>query len=195
VLVLAGTGTAVAVTRSAPPTKFVAIPPAPSLTCAAVVDSRAPARVPAGDPAARADWARTLDDGFSVDVPQHWVRDTSGTAVCLLDPSGRRAVAIDGAAPPDPDRVAYWQLAEADLLAVNPPADYQRIDISPALFERGGADWEYRYAADGTRWHVLRRAFASDTGRPYVISWITADDDWDRDQPDFRMVMQTFRSR
>jgi hypothetical protein len=102
-------------------------------------------------------WVRAVDAGFSVGVPVGWRRATDGAAVCLIDPTGRRAVAVAAEASEDPDRVAYWQREENDLLHGAGPAGYQRVDISPALYQKGGADWEYRYEADGVRWHVLRR--------------------------------------
>src|SRR5690242_1615726 len=135
-------------------------------------------------------WMRARDAGFSIAVPDGWRRATDGTAVCLLDPTGKRAVAVAAGAL-DPDRVAYWQREEGDLLSGHEPSGYQRVDISPALYRKGGADWEYRYDADGVRWHVLRRAFAAGDGKAFVISWTTADAEWDSSQHDFRTVMQS----
>jgi serine/threonine protein kinase len=140
-------------------------------------------------------WVRALDDGFSIGVPNGWRRATNGSAVCLIDPAGRRAIAVAGAASEDPDRIAYWQREENDLLHGAGPTGYQRVDISPALYQKGGADWEYRYNADGVRWHVLRRAFAAGNGKAFVISWTTPDDEWDRNQRDFRTIMQSFEGR
>jgi hypothetical protein len=140
-------------------------------------------------------WVRELDNGFSIGVPGRWRRSTTTSAVCLLDPTGRRAVAVSADAPLDPDRVEYWQREEGHLLDGQGPNGYQRVDISPALYQKGGADWEYRYDAGGVRWHVLRRAFAAGNGKAYVISWTTPDNEWDGSQHDFRTVMQSFESR
>jgi hypothetical protein len=141
-----------------------------------------------------AGWVWQLDTGFAVALPQGWLRSTHGDAVCYLDPSGRRALTV-AATGADPDRTAYWERAEADLLASGAPADYRRIDISPALYQKGGADWEYTYLADSVRWHVLRRAFATADGRSYVVSWTTTDADWDGNQHNFRTIMQRFELR
>jgi eukaryotic-like serine/threonine-protein kinase len=187
----------------------VAAPRPASLTCAAAADpslepagaaaASTPVKASADSAALPAGWVRALDDGFSIGVPRGWQRSTDRGAICLLEPDGRRAVAIEGA-PLDPDRVAYWQREAGHLRAGHGPDGYELVDISPALFQGGGADWEYRYQAGGVRWHVLRRAFGIDIGaaptsRAYVISWTTTDADWDRNQPDFRSVMQSFEIR
>jgi hypothetical protein len=175
------------------------------LTCAAASDPRggpvdvdiAGGRLTVGDGPAGlpAGWVWQLDSGFAVGVPQGWLRSAYGGAICLLDPGGRRALTIDGGAASDPDRVAHWQHEEAQLLANRPPAGYERVDISPALYQKGGADWEYTYLADSVRWHVLRRAFAIGDHTSYVVSWVTTDGEWDRNQKDFRAVMQSFKLR
>jgi serine/threonine protein kinase len=161
---------------------------APPKASTPVKDSGESTALPSG-------WVRARDIGFSISVPEGWRRSTDGTAVCLLDPTGQRAVAVAAGAPADPDRVAFWQHAEGDLLSGHGPSGYQRVDISPALYQKGGADWEYRYDAEGVRWHVLRRAFAAGNGKAFVISWTTRDDQWDSSQRDFRTVMQSFEGR
>ncbi len=177
-----------------------------ALSCATAADpQRSPAgsgKAPAstrvkdgGESTAPSGWVRARDSGFSINVPDGWRRATDGAAVCLLDPTGERAVAVAAGSAEDPDRVAFWQREEGDLLSGHGPTGYQRVDISPALYEKGGADWEYRYDADGVRWHVLRRAFAAGNGKAFVISWTTRDDEWDSSQHDFRTVMQSFEGR
>jgi len=172
-----------------------------ALSCASASDPRpGPGKAASGDTPItgtpiNGGWVRAQDAGFSIGVPNGWRRATDGAAVCLIDPAGRRAVAVAAAAPEDPDRMAYWQREENDLLHGAGPTGYQRVDISPALYRKGGADWEYRYDADGVRWHVLRRAFAAGNGKAFVISWTTPDDEWDRNQRDFRTIMQSFESR
>jgi hypothetical protein len=176
----------------------------PSLRCASAVDPRVvPADPPTGGTRSTvgngvavlpAGWVWQLDDGFAVALPQGWLRSTHGGAICFLDPAGRHALTVE-AAPTAPDRTTYWEREEADLLAAGPPAAYRRIDISPALYQKGGADWEYTYLAESVRWHVLRRAFATAAGRSYVVSWTTADTEWDSDQRTFRTIMQSFELR
>ena len=59
----------------------------------------------------------------------------------------------------------------------------------------GGADWEYRYAGDGVRGHVLKRRFTVDSDQTFVVTWTTTDADWTAQQPTFTTIMNTFEAR
>jgi serine/threonine protein kinase len=168
----------------------------PTALCATAGDAqKASPSTPIKGTALPTGWVQTLDAGFSIGVPSGWRRATDGTSVCLFDPAGQRAIDVAADPSEDPDRMAYWQREEHQLVGGHGPAGYQRVDISPALYQKGGADWEYRYDAGGVRWHVLRRAFSAANGKAFVISWTTPDTDWDRNQHDFRTIMQSFQSR
>jgi hypothetical protein len=69
---------------------------------------------------------------------------------------------------------------------------YRRVEIADVEFRAGGADWEYTYQADGATWHVLRRSFAVDALRAYVLTWTTLDAEWTDAQPDFRAAATSF---
>ena len=195
-LLAAGLGT-VAIARPDSGAAFATTVASPSLRCAATPypstsQPGTPVRGGDGPTALPPGWPWLVDDGFRTGVPRSWSRSTNDGTVCLVDPTGRRALTVDRAAGPDRDPVASWQRAEASLLAGAAPAGYRRIVIGPALYRQGAADWEYTYEARGVRWHVQRRAFAIGADRAFVVSWTTTDDAWDVNQPNFRTVMQSF---
>ncbi len=130
--------------------------------------------------------------GFRIGIPSGWNRATEGTQVCFRDSTGQRRLTVQTGGSPDPDRVDAWRREEQQLLAGAPPVAYHRIAIAPAIFRQGGADWEYTYAAGGVTWHVLRRSFAVDAIRAYVLTWTTPDQDWTPSQPDFQAAATSF---
>lgn len=139
-------------------------------------------------------WVRHDEDGFRTSAPSGWVRGTNGPVVCFLDPAGRQGFTVDPTPPLDEDRVAYWTERERLLLAgPDAPAGYRRIAISVALYQRGGADWEFTFDEQGTRWHTLRRNFAVADGRGFVVSWTAPDADWDAAVAGFRTVVDSFQ--
>ncbi|MET7419873.1 serine/threonine-protein kinase [Dactylosporangium sp. NPDC005555] len=146
--------------------------------------------------AAAQGWVRRDEDGFSTLAPDGWARATDGPVVCFLDPAGRQGFTVDPTPPLDEDRVAYWTEQERVLLAgPDRPAGYRRVTISVALFQRGGADWEYTFDEDGTRWHTLRRNFAIGEGRGFIVSWTAPDAGWDAALDGFRTVTGGFELR
>lgn len=151
--------------------------------------SAAPVTLPAG-------WVQHDEDTFGTRVPSGWTRASDGAVVCFLDPAGKHGFTVDPTPPLDDDRVAYWTERERVLLAgADAPAGYRRVTISVALYRQGGADWEYTFDENGTRWHTLRRNFAIGTGRGFVVSWTAPDADWDAALDGFRAVVDGFELR
>ncbi len=128
--------------------------------------------------------------GFSIGVPDGWRRTATEAQVCYRDPAGRRRLTVQPGASIDPDRVGAWMDAERQL---DGQLDgYRRVDIAAVDLRNGGADWEYTYEANGETWHVLRRSFAVDALRAYVLTWTTPDAEWNDAQPDFFAAATSF---
>ncbi|MFI5913304.1 serine/threonine-protein kinase [Dactylosporangium sp. NPDC051541] len=181
-------------TASPAPASASAVPavvfPAP-LRCSGTlqVSGRAAAGLPAG-------WVRYDLDEFGTPAPGAFTAASEGPVTCFRDPAGRQGFTVDPTPPLDDDRVAYWTQRERQLLAgPAAPAGYRRIAISVALYQRGAADWEYTFDENGTRWHTLRRTFATAAGHGFVVSWTAPDAGWDAALDGLHTVLDGFESR
>ncbi|WP_433041157.1 serine/threonine-protein kinase [Dactylosporangium sp. CS-033363] len=204
--VILGAGGVGAWAAARPPDRSTSAPAvAPSASASAPVSARpvfpAPLRcsdaVDAGsgreDGGLPAGWLRYDLDGFSTPAPGSFARAAEGKVVCFLSEAGRQGFTVDPTPPPDEDRVAYWTEQERQLLAgPSAPAGYRRISISVALYQQGAADWEYTFDEDGTRWHTLRRNFATANGHGFVVSWTAPDAGWDAALDGLRTVFTGF---
>jgi hypothetical protein len=184
VLALATAGTAAAVALPA----HDPAPPAVHACLATDPPEPGPAATPsAGAFALPPGWRWHTDDtGFTVAVPATWSRFQHATSVCFRDPGGTRTLAVDPSIEPTAEPVDLWQQAETEVRTL---PGYTRVRIGPVRAAAGGADWEFSWAGR----HARRVAVTTAPGRAYALSWFTADADWPRDEPLFRLVASSYR--
>ena len=129
--------------------------------------------------------------GFSVAVPDGWRVSREGPRVKFDEPDGGRFLIIDQTDDPKPDPVADWEQQE-DARASTFPG-YRRIRIAAVDYHDEAADWEFTYAGDGGRIHVVDRGFVTDPDQAYAIYWSTPEDQWEDSRRYFDTFTDTFR--
>ena len=128
--------------------------------------------------------------GFKVAVPQNWTRSRDGTMVYFRDPAGGRSLGIDQTSQPKPDPVADWTEQETSRSHLN---GYSRVRLVKVDYFLAAADWEYTYASNGTRLHVLDRGFITAPNHAYAIFWLTTDTLWASSTDLFTTFARTFQ--
>jgi hypothetical protein len=114
--------------------------------------------------------------GFSVAVPRGWPVGRRSTGIIdLKEPGSSRFLRLIRA---DSGTAARTQLASAEPGFARDNSDYQRLRLEKVSY-RGydAADWEFTFSRNGTRRHVLYRAFVVD-GASYAVYLSTPDDQW-----------------
>lgn len=179
-----------------PPTTTPGLPGAPCLTPAGTVrqvtrgasaTARQPFPLPPG-------WFWYQDEaGFTVGVPEGWRRFTDGDVVCLGDPRGAGVLAVDVGVTAVEDPSGYWTGEVRRLTMAGGLPDYVKVSIGPVIQPGGAAEWEYTWTGpDGQRRHA-RRVIANGKGRPYELSWVTADRNWAAAESYNRLLSSSFR--
>ena len=131
--------------------------------------------------------------GFRIAVPETWLRTTDGVVVCFRDPVGSRTLAVDPSVASTTDPVGYWRREEESLLATAGPPGYRNLGIELSVYQRSAADWQYSWdRGEGRRWRTLRRVFTTPGGRGFALAWTTPDFDWALNQPNFRILADSF---
>lgn len=129
--------------------------------------------------------------GFSVAVPDGWSVSREGQAVRFEQPAGERFLIVDQTTDPQPDPVADWKRQEEARRGNY--ADYRRVRIAAVKYHQKAADWEFTYAGDSGRIHVLNRGFVTGPNRAYAIYWSTPADKWKESLHYLKTFTNTFR--
>jgi tRNA A-37 threonylcarbamoyl transferase component Bud32 len=129
---------------------------------------------------------------FTVAVPRGWQRRLDGaTRVDYVSPDGSQFLRIDQVARAGDDAEQAWLDAEPSL--ADSLSDYQRISIEPVDYRSWeAADWEFTWAGDSGRVHVLNRGFITDP-RGFAIYASGPDESWTTETlPVFEVAADTF---
>jgi tRNA A-37 threonylcarbamoyl transferase component Bud32 len=130
---------------------------------------------------------------FTVAVPRGWQRRLDGaTRVDYVSPDGDQFLRIDQIAEAGADAEQAWLDAEQSL--ADSLSDYQRIRIEPVDYRSWeAADWEFTWAGESGRVHVLNRGFITDP-RGFAIYVSGPDESWETETlPVFEVAADTFR--
>jgi eukaryotic-like serine/threonine-protein kinase len=150
----------------------------------------------AGEPVLPSGWRYYEDPtGFRVAVPQGWVLSRRGTMVYFREPNGGRVLGIDQTDQPKSNPVADWRAQEVRRVRAGDWADYQQVKIVAVDYFIKAADWEFTYASDDGRIHVINRGFITSPHQAYGIYWSTPDSQWNANLDNFRLITQTFKPR
>ncbi|MEV4202972.1 serine/threonine-protein kinase [Micromonospora globbae] len=174
---------------TAPQTSAPAPPPptsaAPSATASPTPTASPSAGLPSG-------WTLRKDPvGFSLPVPNGWVRSAAATWVKYEDPNGVGELTIDRTDRPGSDAEAAWR--EIEPARKRLVREYKLIDIwSFDCRWKTCADWDWLETRDGTRVHVRNRGFVTAHNRGFALRWEVAEKDWKTSLPDFEMVFREF---
>jgi hypothetical protein len=133
----------------------------------------------------------TDQTGFSLAVPSGWTVRRDGQRVYFREPGGSRFLLIDQSDQPKADPVADWR--QQEQARRDGYADYRRIRIEAVDYFQKAADWEFTYATNGGRQHVLNRGVVTSAHQAYGIYWSTPDSQWDASRQLFRTFTSSFR--
>jgi len=130
--------------------------------------------------------------GFRIGVPEGWEPSTDGPRTYFRDPESSRYLMVDQTTEPADDALADW---EANEQAVSQRlADYQRVSMERVDYrDYDAVDWEFTFAGDGDRVHVVNRNVRVDDERAYAIYWSTPDSRWDESFGVFEVAVESFR--
>jgi serine/threonine protein kinase len=163
----------------------------PSATGSPTPGSLPPAEVPTELPAG---WRWYHDQtGFTVAVPQGSVMSRDRTIVYFRDYATGRVLGIDRSPNPQWDPVADWTAQEQYRLQRGDWRDYHRIKIVPVNYHLAAADWEFTYAGNSGRIHVINRGFVASAHQAHAIYWSTPEATWVQNLPNFDLIASTFQ--
>ncbi|TWJ25231.1 protein kinase-like protein [Micromonospora endolithica] len=143
-----------------------------------------------------AGWSWYADEtGFTVGLPQGWVRFRDGEAVCLQDPSQERLLAVDLGGTQQRDPGGYWRTEADRLVKAGGLPGYVKVSIGPVIRPGGAAEWEFTWDGPaGQRQHARRLLVNGTTpGGAYELSWVTTDAGWQASEAVQRLVLASFR--
>ncbi|MBY8872473.1 protein kinase [Micromonospora sp. PLK6-60] len=219
VAVVAGVGTALAVTRdhegrspsrggSAAPSGQPE-PPGAGQDRAGPPDGRIPPPFPClrpdpvGVPVGRG--PATMDDGFRppagwtwqngtgyrIAVPVGWLRSQQGAVVCFRDPDSLRTLSVEPLTAEAVDPLAHLGAEERRTLDERALPGYDKVRLGA---DGGDTVWECRWDAPfGSRQRALRLLPGGDL-RGWTIGWSTTDADWTVAAAQLGVVRESFRS-
>ncbi|MGW3618209.1 protein kinase domain-containing protein [Micromonospora arida] len=181
--------TGAAATSGAAPTSAAPAPP-PSATGA---PSPSASATPSVDPnALPAGWKLHKDpEGFSLPIPDGWVRRSGGVNTVVFDESGGPGeLLVQWTSNPKKDAYADWKSIEGGRK--NEVDNYQYLGIERCTFWKTCADWEWLETRDGQRIHVRNRGFVTAKNRGYALRWEIAQKDWQANLPNFDRIAKGF---
>lgn len=130
--------------------------------------------------------------GFRIGVPQGWELSTEGPRTYFRDPDSSRYLMVDQTTEPADDALTDW---EANEQAVSQRlTDYERVSMERVDYRNYDAvDWEFTFAGDGDRVHVINRNVRVDDERAYALYWSAPDSRWDESVGVFEVAVESFR--
>ncbi len=117
--------------------------------------------------------------GFSIAVPNGWNISHDGRLLYVRDPHSSRKLMVDQTDQPKSDPVADWTQQEAQRKYGW--SDYRRISIHAVDYFVKAADWEFTYAGDNGRLHVINRGVVTSSHKAYGLMWTAPDASWQDD--------------
>ena len=145
-----------------------------------------------GRPALPSGWHDYHDKtGFSVYVPNGWVRSQKGTMAYFRGDG--RVLGVDQSAHPKSDPLADWRAKSAYRVSQGDFPGYHLIRLVAVDYLKKSADWEYTFDGSGTRQHVDNRNILASSHQAYAIYWQTSDAQWAAHQDDLALIYASFR--
>jgi eukaryotic-like serine/threonine-protein kinase len=131
--------------------------------------------------------------GFRIGIPEGWDASTDGPRTYFRDPESSRYLMVDQTTEPADDALADW---EANEQAVSQRlADYQRVSMERVDYrDYDAVDWEFTFAGDGDRVHVVNRNVRVDDERAYAIYWSTPESRWSESRGVFEVAVESFQT-
>jgi serine/threonine protein kinase len=130
--------------------------------------------------------------GFRIGVPEGWEPSTDGPRTSFHDPESSRYLMVDQTTEPADDALADWE--ENEQAVSQRLADYQRVSMERVDYrDYDAVDWEFTFAGDSDRVHVVNRNVRVDDERAYAIYWSTPDSRWDESIGVFEVAVESFR--
>ncbi len=114
--------------------------------------------------------------GFTIGVPDGWNISHDGRLLYVRDPDSSRYLMVDQTDQPKSDPVADWKQQESQRKGGW--SDYRRVTIHPVDYFIKAADWEFTYAGDNGRVHVVNRGVVTSSHKAYGLYWTTPDARW-----------------
>jgi eukaryotic-like serine/threonine-protein kinase len=130
--------------------------------------------------------------GFRIGVPEGWERSTEGPRTYFRDPESSRYLMVDQTTEPADDALVDWQANEQGVS--QRLADYQRVSMERVEYrDYDAVDWEFTFAGDGDRVHVVNRNVRVDDGQAYAIYWSTSESRWADSFGVFETAVESFQ--
>ncbi len=116
---------------------------------------------------------------------------TDGTLTDFRDPVSGAYLRVDHISPPGPSPEGAWYELEESFAAEN--EDYERVRIGPTTYAGyRAAVWEFTYSSGEADLRVTNLGFITPR-YGFALYVQTRAEDWDRLQPTFQALKDTFR--
>ena len=106
-------------------------------------------------------------------------------------PDGRLLI-IDQRDDPQPNPVADWERQESIRVERGDWPGYRKIKIVDVDYFQKAADWEWTYAGNSGRIHVLNRGFITGPKQAHSIYWSTSESRWAASLSDLQIILDNF---
>ncbi|MFJ8686786.1 serine/threonine-protein kinase [Micromonospora wenchangensis] len=137
-------------------------------------------------------WTWYDGTGYRLAVPIGWLRTQEGQIACFRDPGSRRTLSVEPLAGGG-GALERLRAEERTQLGFRALPGYDKIKL--AAFDGDGAQWECRWDTPfGGREHGVRLILGRDLSG-YMLSWSSADEDWDDATDELTVVRESFRGR
>ncbi|MCX5410644.1 serine/threonine-protein kinase [Streptomyces sp. NBC_00059] len=143
-------------------------------------------------------WNRVQDpEGFSLLVPDGWVRQTENGQIDYTPDGGAHRIRISLDPKPDFDSAyAHTQSLEEDL-SVRLPG-YERLSMEPNVYrDRPGSLWEFTWVESkdhpGRRYGIDQMYFAEEGGPEYALYMTGPEEDWDESLERFETMLRSWQ--
>ncbi len=138
-------------------------------------------------------WTWYDGTGYRLAVPIGWLRTQEGQVACFRDPGSRRTLSVEPLTGGGGGALERLQAEERTQLGFGALPGYDKIKL--AASDGDGAQWECRWDTPfGGREHGLRLIPGRDLSG-YMLSWSSADEDWDDAAAELAVVRESFRGR
>ena len=127
-------------------------------------------------------WTPEPGHGFSILVPDGWIRRVDGSSVFYDSPTDASYLQIDSTEHPTEDEYRHVLEQEQGVHDSGRLPDYRRIlieDVTARTPFRSAADWEFAWTGNGRDRRVLARNITVSPGVHHTVAWAGLEEDWD----------------
>ncbi|WP_017586507.1 serine/threonine-protein kinase [Nocardiopsis ganjiahuensis] len=130
-------------------------------------------------------WTRD-PEGFSLLVPDGWIRRTDGASVFYDSPTSNAYLQVDRTPHSTDDEYAHVVEQENASVEGNRLPSYERIrleDVTDRTSFASAADWEFTWDRGEGTWRLLARNIAvAEGGDYYTLAWSSSESVWAEDE-------------